>query len=170
MQETGTGIFVGMKQFKFMRAFYGLSVSAVIGIVTTLFTKPESSDRQKGLVWGTVKDAILHYKGSAGAETDVKKTLACPQFSDRCLGKVGTGDLALVNISTSLARKLEAHPGDLLYISDKRWWLGGLYSAHTVIRTVFDGSKKIIQIDPETSKAVVTKKRVDRELAVEKLY
>ena len=69
MQETGTGIFAGIKQFKFMRAFYGLSVSAVIGIVVTLFTKPESSDRQKGLVWGTVKDAILHYKGSAGAET-----------------------------------------------------------------------------------------------------
>ena len=170
MQETGTGIFAGMKQFKFMRAFYGLSVSAVIGIVVTLFTKPESSDRQKGLVWGTVKDAILHYKGSAGAEAVGRKALAHPQLLDRSLETTGTGNLALVDISTSLARELEAGPGDLLYISDRRWWLGGLYSAHTVIRAVFDESKKVIEIDRETSQAFIIKKRVDRELLVEKLY
>ena len=170
MQETGTGIFAGMKQFKFMRAFYGLSVSAVIGIVVTLFTKPESSDRQKGLVWGTVKDAILYYKGSEGTEAAGRKVLAHPQLIDRSLETAGTGNLALVDISTSLARKLEAGPGDLLYISDKRWWLGGLYSAHTVIRAVFDESKKVIEIDRETRQAVITKKRVDRELLVEKLY
>ena len=75
-----------------------------------------------------------------------------------------------MDISTSLARKLEAGPGDLLYISDRRWWLGGLYSAHTVIRAVFDESKKVIEIDRETSQAVITKKRLDRELLVEKLY
>ncbi len=170
MQETGTGIFAGMKQFKFMRAFYGLSVSAVIGIVVTLFTKPESSDRQKGLVWGTVKDAILHYKGSAGAEAVGRKALAHPQLLDRSLETTGTGNLALVDISTSLARELEAGPGDLLYISDRRWWLGGLYSAHTVIRAVFDESKKVIEIDRETSQTVITKKRVDLKLLVEKLY
>ena len=170
MHETGTGIFAGMKQFKFMRAFYGLSVSAVIGIVVTLFTKPESSDRQKGLVWGTVKDAILYYKGSEGTEAAGRKVLAHPQLIDRSLETAGTGNLALVDISTSLARKLEAGPGDLLYISDKRWWLGGLYSAHTVIRAVFDESKKVIEIDRETRQAVITKKRVDRELLVEKLY
>ena len=170
MQETGTGIFAGMKQFKFMRAFYGLSVSAVIGIVVTLFTKPESSDRQKGLVWGTVKDAIFYYKGSAGAEVTGRKVLAHPQLIDRSLETTGTGNLALVDISTSLARELEAGPGDLLYISDRRWWLGGLYSAHTVIRTVFDKSKKVIKIDRETSQAVITKKRADQELLIEKLY
>ena len=170
MQETGTGIFAGMKQFKFMRAFYGLSVSAVIGIVVTLFTKPESSDRQKGLVWGTVKDAILHYKGSAGAEAVGRKALAHPQLLDRSLETTGTGNLALVDISTSLARELEAGPGDLLYISDRRWWLGGLYSAHTVVRAVFDKSKKVIEIDRETGQAVITKKRVNRELLIEKLY
>ena len=170
MHETGTGIFAGMKQFKFMRAFYGLSVSAVIGIVVTLFTKPESSDRQKGLVWGTVKDAILYYKGSEGTEAAGRKVLAYPQLIDRSLETAGTGNLALVDISTSLARELEAGPGDLLYISDRRWWLGGLYSAHTVIRAVFDESKKVIEIDRETRQAVITKKRVDRELLVEKLY
>ncbi|MDP6821158.1 MAG: sodium/solute symporter [Candidatus Marinimicrobia bacterium] len=170
MQETGTGIFAGMKQFKFMRAFYGLSVSAVIGIVVTLFTKPESSDRQKGLVWGTVKDAILHYKGSAGAEAVGRKALAHPQLLDRSLETTGTGNLALVDISTSLARELEAGPGDLLYISDRRWWLGGLYSTHTVVRAVFDKSKKVIEIDRETSQAVIIKKRVERELLIEKLY
>ncbi|MFH1528502.1 MAG: sodium:solute symporter family protein, partial [Bacteroidota bacterium] len=29
-------------------------------------------------------------------------------------------------------KKMEAHPGDLVYISDNRKWLGGLKSVHTI--------------------------------------
>ena len=89
---------------------------------------------------------------------------------DHSLENVGTGNLALVNISTALALKLDIVPGDLLYISDRRWWLGGLYSAHTVVNVLFDEPKKIIEINRETSQAVITKKRADQELLIEKLY
>lgn len=46
----------GMKQYKFMRACYGMVVCSVIGVVVTLFTRPESAERQRGLVWGTVEE------------------------------------------------------------------------------------------------------------------
>jgi SSS family solute:Na+ symporter len=46
----------GMKQYKFMRACYGMVICSAIGVVVTLFTKPESVERQRGLVWGTVQE------------------------------------------------------------------------------------------------------------------
>ena len=46
----------GMKQYKFMRACFGMVVCMVIGIVTALFTTPEPIARQQGLVWGTLKN------------------------------------------------------------------------------------------------------------------
>jgi len=46
----------GMKQYKFMRACYGMVVCAVIGVVVSMFTKPETPERQRGLVWGTIEN------------------------------------------------------------------------------------------------------------------
>ena len=44
-REAGDGLFAGAKQYKFMRALFGLGVSGLIGVVVTLFTKPEPKDR-----------------------------------------------------------------------------------------------------------------------------
>ena len=58
--EAGEGFLSGMKQYKFMRACYGISVSAAIGILGSLFTRPEPFERQRGLVWGPIADALRH--------------------------------------------------------------------------------------------------------------
>lgn len=44
----------GMKQYKFMRACFGMVVCTVIAVVVTLVTRPEPAEKQQGLVWGTV--------------------------------------------------------------------------------------------------------------------
>ncbi|MBC8215532.1 MAG: sodium:solute symporter family protein [Candidatus Marinimicrobia bacterium] len=170
MQETGSGLFDGMKQFKFMRAFYGLSVSAVIGFTTAVFTKPESVQRQQGLVWGTIKDAILNYKGSPGEESASKSGYAFTIINDQMTETTGSANLPLINISEVVADELEAVSGDLLYISDKRRWLGGLHSTHAVIGHIFTNTKKLIELDRETHRLVTTQKRTDQEVLVEKLY
>jgi hypothetical protein len=36
----------------------------------------------------------------------------------------------VVRLPYSVMAKLDAEPGDLLYIADRRWWLGGLRSVH----------------------------------------
>ena len=58
MAELGddAGWLDGMKQYKFMRACFGMIVCTVIGIVTTFLSTPEPIERQQGLVWGTLKD------------------------------------------------------------------------------------------------------------------
>ncbi|MCA9733291.1 MAG: sodium:solute symporter family protein [Deferribacteres bacterium] len=171
MTDAGDGFFAGMTQFKFMRAFYGVVVSSVIGIVTTFFTKPESVERQKGLVWGTIKDAIINYKGSPGEESEHKQALALPRKRDLNMQKTGTADLPLVDISKSLAKELQANPGDLLYLSDSRWWLCGLHSSHAVVgKIIADEAESIIEMDKETADLIVLPKRRKQLISVEKLH
>lgn len=50
------GWLAGMKQYKFMRACFGMVVCTAIGWVTALLTTPEPKDRLQGLVAGTVAD------------------------------------------------------------------------------------------------------------------
>lgn len=89
---------------------------------------------------------------------------------DRHPVTTGTGNLLLVDISNALARELEGMEGDLLYISDKRKWLGGLYSTHAVVGEIFKHSDNLIQLDRETSELVITKNRINEILIVEKMY
>ncbi len=89
---------------------------------------------------------------------------------DRHPVTTGTGNLPLVDISNALARELEGIEGDLLYISDKRKWLGGLYSTHAVVGGIFKHSDNLIQLDRETSELVITKNRINEILIVEKMY
>ncbi|MFL3665767.1 MAG: sodium:solute symporter [Verrucomicrobiota bacterium] len=50
MGEAGDGLFAGVKQYKFMRACYGLTICAVVGVVVSFFTRPETKSLT-GLVW-----------------------------------------------------------------------------------------------------------------------
>ncbi|MDD9866750.1 MAG: hypothetical protein OXS32_10405, partial [Verrucomicrobiales bacterium] len=50
MGEAGEGLFGGAKQYKFMRACFGLSVCTIVGVVVSLLTKPETKSLT-GLVW-----------------------------------------------------------------------------------------------------------------------
>jgi SSS family solute:Na+ symporter len=52
MAEGGGGLFGGMTQYKYMRAFFGIIVCLVLALGTTLFTRPEPAERRRGLVSG----------------------------------------------------------------------------------------------------------------------
>jgi SSS family solute:Na+ symporter len=169
-RESDDSIFAGAKQYKFMRAFFGLSVSAAIGVVVTLFTRPEPVERQRGLVWGTVADAIRWYKGSPGEESSSKKARALPQVADVEPEARGEGQLPPVRISSTLAASLEASVEDLVYVTDARAWLGGLRSVHAIVDEVFDDETARIELGPETFDLVVSARRKEREIVVERLY
>ena len=69
MKEAKEGFLAGKDQYKFMRGFFGMSVCTVIGLITGYLFPNQQQDSIKGLVWGTVKDAIRNYKGSDGSES-----------------------------------------------------------------------------------------------------
>jgi SSS family solute:Na+ symporter len=169
-RENGDGLFAGAKEYKFMRALFGLSVSALIGVVVTLFTKPEPKEKQAGLVWGTVKDAIRHYKGSDGSENDSAETLAMPVKAEVEAPIKGEARLPVVLLSSAVMERLRAKVGDPVYITDTRWWLGGLQSMHVIVGGQSESGEDVVEMGPETYETIVTGRRQDRPLKVERLY
>ncbi len=171
MQDSGDGVLSGARQYKYIRAFFGLSVSTLIAVVVMFMTKPEPLDKYRGLVWGTITDALNRYKGSDTPRRPKASALAMPSKMDVEQELVGEGKLSVVNISEGLSSALDAHEGDLLYISDKRWWLGGLRSAHAVVGKVEKGADNpSIVMGPETYSAVILDTRSDMEVSVDRLY
>jgi SSS family solute:Na+ symporter len=134
MTELKEGFLAGKDQYKFMRGFFGIVVCLVIGIVSGFAFPAQDKEQIKGLVWGTIKDAIRNYKGSDGDESSSDWVQATPiQGEDKM-----EQDRHIVYVSPQLAIKLEAKEKDLLYISDSRAWLGGLRSTHAIIGGIKD--------------------------------
>ena len=170
-RDAGEGLFAGVRQYKFMRALFGISASAAIGVIVTLFTTPEPWEKQRGLVWGTIADAIRHYKGSPGEEAGSTKAEALARKAESEPQRRGDAQLARVTVSKALADKLAAKADDLVYISDTRWWLGGLRSVHAVVDAIdADATGETIEMGPETFTTVVSPRRLGRPVAVERLY
>lgn len=151
--KAGEGLFGGMQEYKFMRAAYGLAVCTVIGVVVALCTRPEPEQRRRGLVWGTVSDAIRRYKGRPGGERDGASVLARATCGDEDRIDPATG-WPEIAISRALADANGAEPGDLLYVSDPRWWFGGLRSGHGVVGKVTDGADAVIALGPILSRTI----------------
>jgi SSS family solute:Na+ symporter len=170
MLEASEGFFAGAKQFKYMRAFFGLGVSTFLGVTVALLTKHEPHEETDGLVWGTVPEALRKYKGKPGDEMARQKAPAKIVPVEEALGTAGPRSLAAMRISSMLAQNLDAEEGDLVYVTDSRWWYGGLYSTHGVVSTVFDSDRAEIQMETDISELVVTKKRTEADFIVEKLY
>jgi hypothetical protein len=171
MGEPGEGIMGGMRQQQFMRAFYGGVVCLVIAVVVTYLTRPESPENQKGLVWGTISHALKHYMGSFGKESVVTKAKAMPKMTKAALPHFGTTELPGVRISRQVARDLESKPGDLVYVTDARSWTGGLHSVHAIVAEVVDdGDERMVEMEEPVYKLVVTRRRHDHEVKLERLY
>lgn len=167
--ETGDGFLAGAKAYKFTRALYGLVVSAGLGVVVTLFTRPRPLDEIRGYVWGTVGDALARYKGSPGEESASEWAEAEPVRWD-VDGLRGEARLPEVAISAGLAGLVVAKPGDLLYVTDRRGWLGGLQSGHVVVAEVREGDTPRIWLGPSAWEDVVADGRERRPVAVQRLY
>jgi SSS family solute:Na+ symporter len=171
MTDVGDGLLDGMKQYKFMRACYGIAVSGAIAVFVTLLTKPEPFERQRGLVWGTISDAIENYKGSPGNESTYRKTTARPRQVSVEPAPAGTAQLPVVNLSQPAAEALQAACGDLVYVTDRRWWLGGLRSSHAVVGAVdIVAEEAVVEIGPETWQNVVSPSRAGKLVSIERLY
>lgn len=168
--NTAWDFLAGMREQQFMRACYGSVLCAIIGVGVTLMTRPEPLEKQRGLVWGTISDALRHYKGSAGRESEVTRALAMPQLLQAELPHFGTAELAGIRISAPVARQLDAHVGDLLYITDSRWWTGGLHSAHVIVAEISENSTEATVAMEETAFRNVVGKRLKHPVKLERLY
>jgi SSS family solute:Na+ symporter len=170
MRDVGDGFLSGKDQFKFMRGFFGLLVCSVIGVCATFASKARPLDEVRGLVWGTVSDAIERYKGSPGVEQQGAWLAAQPQQLEADESR-GEALLPVVQVSAALAKAAGGlREGDLLYVSDSRAWLGGLRSSHAVVGAVIPGEAATVAMGPSPWKVVIARGRQQHPLRVRKLY
>ena len=171
MKEVEDGFLSGKNQYKFMRAFFGLMVCFAIGIVSGFATKGRPLSEIRGLVWGTVNDAIKNfYGGRRGADDESAWTPAnVIAVADESIDE--KTQLPLISISAGLAEAVEAQEGDILYLSDARWWLGGLRSGHTrIARIDVEDTGMTVHLGPNMRSRIIVSGREHQSLTAKRLY
>ena len=118
---------MGPDSYKFTRALLGIVSSGVIGIVVTLITKPQPMARIVGLVNGTQLDAMRMYKGGEINRRDGDNAYVTVRAEESLAG-IENALLPQAALDT-----MAAEVGDIIYVCDRRWWLGGLHSVHSRI-------------------------------------
>lgn len=108
------------RSYSFMRSFYGLIVCLSIGIGVTVFA-PGKSSPTEGLVMSSIADAAFRYKGG-------KPNDKAPYASVTGAFQILESEQQQILIPAAMMKELHADPGDLMYVSDSRWWLGGFRS------------------------------------------
>jgi len=118
---------VGEAGFVFLRAMYGMITCTAIGVLVSLFTKPRDEQSIQGLVINSLQRAKELFKGG--------------NVNDREMGQKLFLLLKPAEVTNALLHpedmeKMDVEPGDLIYVQDKRLWLGGLKSVHARVSSV----------------------------------
>ena len=119
----------------FLLVFFNISVislqvTAAIGVVilvplvVTYFVRYDEEKNTRGLTASSLDVARKIFKGGEPNDEAGEKVFV--------LLKKVEGDNAMVHFSKDDMSAMKANPGDLVYLSDKRKWLGGLKSIHSV--------------------------------------
>ncbi len=125
--------------FKYTRALYGLAGSLLIGVAVSYLTKAKSKEKIRGLVVGTIKKAMERFKGDPINETQGKTAVIKIVEDEKIEG---------IHVSPEAARRLSANIGDLVHLSDARWWLGGLRSTQAKISGLHNKGKEFVFVAP----------------------
>lgn len=113
----------GEPNHSLFQGLFGCVVTAVIGIVVTLVTPRDPERKSLGLTVFTLeeamrrfKDGLPNYRRSRNARIKGLKL----RVSDEADGRV--------RLPRNVMEALALDEGDLVYLADDRWWLGGLRS------------------------------------------
>lgn len=117
-------------EFIYFRALFGMLITAVIGFFVTLFSSSENDKDVTGLTIDTLDQAMSNYKDGG---------LPNHAIGAKVPGLLVTIDEKIetdwVYLSPETMGNLKANDGDVVYMSDARWWLGGLRSYHVKAKT-----------------------------------
>jgi SSS family solute:Na+ symporter len=114
---------VGAPNHSLLQGLFGVVATAVIGVVVTLLTPPPPAVKTDGLTVWSLDEAMRRFKGGipnfrVGRRQTVRR-LALTVDADAS----GT-----IRLPASAMDELAAAQGDLIYLADDRWYLGGLRS------------------------------------------
>ncbi|MBN1947950.1 MAG: sodium:solute symporter family protein [Bradymonadales bacterium] len=118
--DPGTG-------FDYMRALYGFVLCTILAVVGTFVWPARDTERAEGLWIGSVKKAKALFKGAVPNDQVIGKKV---RLALQSAPEEEVEDRPTVTMSAEDAGRMAAGDGDLVYVCDRRWWLGGLHSLH----------------------------------------
>ena len=96
----------------------------LVALAVTYYVKYDEEKQTNGLTAWSIKAAKEFFKGGKINDREGEKV--------KIKWKVKEGEDDIVHFSKNDMEKMQADPGDLVYITDARKWLGGLKSIHSV--------------------------------------
>ncbi len=156
-------------QYIYMRALYGMLITGVVGVFVTFLQKwftpdafADNREKVKGLTIDTLDVAMTNYKGGKPNHTIGKNVTDLTVKIDSRM-KAGVVALSKNNLD-----QLKAEDKDMVYITDSRWFLGGLRSNHVKVTQKDDVNDSQIKMAEETFKSAYFLK--DKLVSVEKIF
>ena len=109
--------------FSYMRSLFGLVLSVVVGVGITLLDSTSPGRSMSGLVVASLHEGVALFKGGKPNDRGAGRSAV---LSIRVTDSASTE----VNLPRQVMKDLYVDEGDLLYLSDARWWLGGFRATH----------------------------------------
>lgn len=113
---------IGNMEFQLIIA---LLLTATVAVSATGIIKYDENKHAEGLTIWSLAKAKENFKGGKVNDRDGEKV--------KVEWKIKEGEEDIVNFSSRDMEKMSAEPGDLVYLTDARAYLGGLKSFHSVI-------------------------------------
>ena len=153
----------GLKQgpsYIYLRSVFGMLVTVSVGTLVTLLTKPTKQNID-GLTLNTIDKAMENYKGAKPNLTRGKKLR---NLNVKVQPEVTKG---VIKLAPAALKELAAQEGDLLYMADSRWWLGGLRSEH--VRVEKDSKLKAYEVALSRATMKLAYLLDNRKVSIEKI-
>jgi len=130
---TFMNMIVGVSVIAFIVVLFGLSslsmqmisavlVIALVPLIVTYFVRYDEELNTQGLTASSIQLARKHFKGSEPNDTVGENVIVNWKYHDV--------EDHILKFSKQDMDRMKAKSGDLVYVSDKRKWLGGLKSVH----------------------------------------
>ena len=122
---TGVVYLLAILGFSSLQFIFPVFIIVLVPIIVTYYSDYDEESSTKGLTVYSINEAKLAFKGSKVNEK-LGETVEVNFY-------VSDHEQDEIMFSKNDLSKLEAEVGDLVYLSDKRKWLGGLKSIHSKI-------------------------------------
>jgi hypothetical protein len=128
----------------YMRALFGMVTTGVVGVIVSFLTQPRNDSEIEGLTVDTLNEGMAIYKGGKPNHAVGKKVRKLPVVIDDSLPD------SVISISSEAMTALKAEEGDIVYVADSRWYLGGLRSEHCKVAAAHNRGDEVVLMSTET--------------------
>ncbi len=145
--------------YGYIRALFGLVASLIPAIAISMFDKTSKNISTPGLELCSLQEAIRQFKGGEPNYQNIG-------HSQVLQTRIHAAEQEEIRLPGVVMESLAIEPGDLLHVSDHRWWLGGFRSLSIACGKAHDQGDYVILSQPAADRGNLI---ADRPVRVEKI-